>query len=507
MPTLRRLGSHRGRRLRPGNWPVRWRLAAASAALTLLILLTFGAVIGKVASSRIRDDFNNEVRGAAQTLAAETRIAYTPLGTVYDSPSLDDFVRPDGASARVYDLSGNLIKHSSDADELGPPVALGLSTTNGDRVATAAVRNESGTTTGVVQYGRSLEHVNSTIDRLWLFIAAGILGGTLLASLAGLAIAGRAMRPVSSLTATAREIAETGDPSRHMPVPKIDDEVGELALTLEQMLRSLDAARAESEEAMKKQREFVADASHELRTPLTSILANLELLQASLREPGRDDEHAMIDSALRSSQRMTRLVSDLLLLARADAGKRGAHRRCDLAEIAGEAAAEAAPLLGDRELRVENDRALWLEGNPDELHRMVLNLLDNAARHTPPTSTVDMRLRAEAGEVVLEVSDDGPGIAPELRDEIFDRFVRGGGPADTARGHGSGLGLAIVSAVVASHGGTAVAGGSEAGGALFRVKVPLNGGSGGWRREGGPHPQLAEEEGLPPGDRTRPAAR
>ena len=146
-------------------------------------------------------------------------------------------------------------------------------------MATAAVHNpESGVTTATSRR-RSLAHVDSTVNRLWLFIAAGIFGGTLLASLAGLAIAGRAMRPVSSLTASAREIAETGDPSRHMPEPKIDDEVGELARTLEQMLRSLDAARAEREAAMKKQREFVADASHELRTPLTSILANLELLR------------------------------------------------------------------------------------------------------------------------------------------------------------------------------------------------------------------------------------
>jgi signal transduction histidine kinase len=327
-------------------------------------------------------------------------------------------------------------------------------------------------TTGYVQYGRSLAHVDSTVNRLWLFIAAGIFGGTLLASLAGLAIAGRAMRPVSSLTASAREIAETGDPSRHMPEPKIDDEVGELARTLEQMLRSLDAARAEREAAMKKQREFVADASHELRTPLTSILANLELLQASLNEPGQDDEQAMIDSALRSSQRMTRLVGDLLLLARADAGKVGAHRRCDLAEVAGDAAVEAAPLMGDRELAVENERALWLQGNPDELHRMILNLLDNAARHTPPTSTVELRLRAEDGAAIVEVDDDGPGIATELRTQIFDRFVRGGGPADTATGPGSGLGLAIVQAVAASHGGTAEVEESARGGALFRVRIP-----------------------------------
>jgi two-component system OmpR family sensor kinase len=465
---------HRGRRLRPRNWPVRWRLAAASAGLTLIILLAFGAVIGKVATNRIRDDFNREVRGAAQTLAAEIRIGYTPVGTVFQSPSLDDFVRPDQATARVYDLSGHLIEHSSESDSLGP-VKLGLSTFQDDRVATAEVRNESGSATGFVQYGRSLAHVDSTVNRLWLFIALGVFGGTLLASLAGVAIAGRAMRPISMLTASAREIAETGDPSRHMPEPKIEDEVGELARTLGQMLRSLDAARAEREAAMKKQREFVADASHELRTPLTSILANLELLQASLVDPGQDDEHAMIDSALRSSQRMTRLVTDLLLLARADAGKAGAHSRCDLAEVAGNAALEAAPLLGDRELHVENDRELWLDGNPDELHRMILNLLDNAARHTPPGSTVGLRLRADGSNAVVEVFDDGPGIAPELRDQIFDRFVHGDGPADTATGPGSGLGLAIVSAVATSHGGTAEADEAAGGGALFRVRIPLQG--------------------------------
>jgi two-component system OmpR family sensor kinase len=170
---------------------------------------------------------------------------------------------------------------------------------------------------------------------------------------------------------------------------------------------------------------------------------------------------------------MGRLVADLLLLARADAGKRGAHRRCDLAEVAGNASLEAAPLMGGRELLVDNDRPLWIQGNPDELHRMVLNLLDNAARHTPPDSTVELRLRMEDGDAVLEVEDDGPGVPPELRDHIFDRFVRGEGPADVATGPGSGLGLAIVSAVAISHGGSAKAGESRAGGALFTVRLPL----------------------------------
>jgi signal transduction histidine kinase len=451
---------------------VRWRLAAVSAGLTLAILLVFGAVIGQVATSRIRDDFNREVSGAAKSLAAEIRIVSTPIGTIYRGPRLDDFVRPDGASARVFDINGNLIKASKGASALGQPTA-GLSDYGGMRVATAWVTGDTGVASGYVQYGRSLAHVDSTVDRLWLFIAAGILAGTLFASLAGVAIAARAMRPISSLTASARQIAATGDPSSHMPDPKVEDEVGELARTLEQMLRSLDAARTEREEAMRKQREFVADASHELRTPLTSVLANLELLQASLQEPRHEDDRAMIDSALRSSRRMSRLVADLLLLARADVGRVGRHGPCDLAEVAGNAAAEVSPVLGDRELAIENEKALPVHGNADELHRLVLNLLDNAARYTPPGTRIELRLRQEEEEAVLEVADDGPGIRPELRAQIFDRFVRGEGPADTAVGPGSGLGLAIVHAVAASHGGTVEVGESAQGGALFRVRLPL----------------------------------
>ncbi|HEX7245198.1 MAG TPA: HAMP domain-containing sensor histidine kinase [Solirubrobacterales bacterium] len=464
-----------GRLLRkPTRWPVRWRLAAASAGLTLVILLAFGAVIGQMTTSRVRDDFNREVTGASQTLAREFRIVYTPLGRISfkQGPKLDDFVRPDDASARVFDLNGNLVEESKGAVNMGP-LSPGLTTHDGMRIYTAQILNGT-LVTGYVQYGRSVDHVDSTVDRLWLFIFAGIVGGTLLASLAGLTIAARAMRPISALTATAREVADTGDPSPHMPDPQVDDEVGELARTLEQMLRSLDAARREREATMKKQREFVADASHELRTPLTSVLANLELLEASLREPRDEEERAMVDSALRSSRRMSRLVADLLLLARADAGRIGRHTPCDLAEVAGNAAVEIAPTLAEHELTVENDAPLAIQGNPDELHRMILNLLDNAAQHTPPGTAIELRLRRQEGDAVVEVADDGPGIPPSMREQIFGRFVRGDGPADRAIGAGSGLGLAIVAAVVTSHDGRVEAVESENGGALFRVCLPLS---------------------------------
>jgi two-component system, OmpR family, sensor kinase len=462
------------RLVRPRSWPVRWRLALVSSLLTLAILLLFGGLVGKIGTERIRDDFNNEVSSAAQILAGEFRIVYPAFGDpqAQRGPSLDAFVLPDDASARIYDVNDNLVEESTGSGPLGPPQP-GLIDFRNMRVATAVISSEAGAVTGYVQYGRSLDHVEATIDRVWLLIAAGILGGTLLAVFAGVAVAGRAMRPIASLTATAREIATTRDPSQRMPEPKADDEVGELARTLEEMLRALDAARTEREGVMQKQREFVADASHELRTPLTSVLANLELLQASLGGGDQAEDREIVDSALRSSKRMGRLVSDLLLLARADAGRLEAHRRVDLAEIAGDAAAEAAPLMGDRRLVVENEKPLRVEGSRDELHRMVLNLLDNAIRHTPPRSCVELTLREQDGDAVVEVADDGPGIPESMRSQVFDRFVRGEGPGDRSRGTGTGLGLAIVGAVAESHGGSVEAAGSSSGGALFVARIPL----------------------------------
>jgi two-component system OmpR family sensor kinase len=459
---------------RPRNWPVRWRLAAVSAGLTLAILLLFGAIIGNLAAQRVRDDFNREMKGAVSSLASQVQIVDTITNTlIVREPDLGDFVSPNDASVRIYDSRGEQLDASPNAAPLGPPKP-GVDDVGEMRVVTAVLRSrQTGRIAGYVQYGRNEQHVDSTIDRLWLFIAAGVLGATLLASFAGVAIARRAMRPISALTVTARTIATTGDPSSHMPQPRADDEVGELAKTLEEMLRSLDAARAEREAALKRQREFVADASHELRTPLTSILANLELLQVSLQQANQEDERAIVDSALRSSSRMSRLVGDLLLLARADAGRIGARTRCDLVEIGRNAAAEVAPTIGERELRIDSAQSLPVDGNPDELHRMVLNLLDNAVRHTPAGSRIELRLKAESNEAVVEIADDGPGVPMELREQIFERFVRGEGPADTAVGGGSGLGLAIVEAVATSHGGSAEVVDSDLGGALFRIRLPL----------------------------------
>jgi signal transduction histidine kinase len=272
-----------------------------------------------------------------------------------------------------------------------------------------------------------------------------VLGGTFLALLAGLATAQRAMRPVAELSDAAREIERTRDPSRRIPHPEAEDEVAELARTLEGMLAALDGARNHTEAALARQREFVADASHELRTPLTSVLANLELLAEELEGEQAETAHA----ALRSTRRMRRLVGDLLLLARADADRVQPQRATDLADVVTEAAAELGPVAEDHELSIDPEPAV-VAGVRDDLHRLALNLIENAVRHTPPGTRIWASTSTDNGDAKLVVQDDGPGIPAELHDHLFERFIRGGRDG----GRGSGLGLAIVRAVAESHGGT-----------------------------------------------------
>jgi signal transduction histidine kinase len=445
---------------------VRWRLAAVSAALTLVILLGFAAIVGRLTSDRLEDDFRDDLRGTASQLAFEFRVRGLNIDEVQLRSAMSD-----ESVLRVVDESGEVVRRTPNAPDLGPPSSE-IETVGPYEVVTVPIATSSlQPRTFFVQYARDHADLQKTIDRLWLFLGAGVLVGAGLAYLAGLAVASRAMRPISSLTAAAREIASTRDPSRRIPSPDTDDEVAELASTLDDMLRALDEARSETQQAMQRQREFVADASHELRTPLTSILANLELLQTSLEETDRED-HAAIASALRSSKRMRRLVADLLLLARADAGRVSARQDCDLAEIAAGALAEVRPVAGEHELALRSNGPVTVEGNPDELHRMVLNLLDNAVQHTPDGTAIEVGVERESGRAVLEVSDDGPGIPAGMERQVFGRFVRGVGPADRAGGDGTGLGLAIVEAVATSHGGEAVVGASPQGGARFTVRLP-----------------------------------
>jgi two-component system OmpR family sensor kinase len=453
--------------------PIRWRLAGASALLTFVILLVFAVVIGQLTASRVRSDFGNETKAAVAELSDRLSITVRGQSTLIQ-PDLNLFASPNHAVIRiVHEYNGALIGGTKNAPYLGPPVR-GTVFIHGYRVEERGVVLQGPNPFNPdqpqelrvwVQYARKISDLEATVRRIRLFLALGVFGGTLLALVAGLMLARRAMKPIADLTVTAREIARTGDPGRRVPRPAADDEVAELAATLDDMLRALEHSRQEMEAMLARQREFVADASHELRTPLTSVLANLELLADVL--DGETGDAAR--SALRSSQRMRRLVADLLLLARADARRETPHAPTDLAKVLVEAAGELGAVGADHELSVQADDEAMVDGARDELHRLALNLMENAIRHTPPGTHVRAAVEARDGEVVLTVEDDGPGVPPELRERIFERFVRGEGD----RGGSFGLGLSIVRAVADSHGGSVtLEQPADRHGARFVVRLP-----------------------------------
>jgi two-component system, OmpR family, sensor kinase len=453
---------------------IRWRLALISAGLTLVILCVFAIAVGEATTSRIRSDFRNQLAAASDDLKSRLRVEVNvERGRVTRiSPNLDAYAGAEHAVIRILnDNNGSILGATKDAPNLGRTISFVDRTEfiQGYRVETRHTLLHSAdpqvAVPVVIQYARKVSDLESTVNRVRFFLVFGVLGGTLLALIGGLWLAGRAMRPIAALTQTARRIAETRDPDIRVPKPRSDDEVAELARTLDEMLHALAGAREETEAALVRQRQFVADASHELRTPLTSILANLELLAEVL--DGEQGETAR--SALRSSHRMRRRVADLLLLARADTRRQVPHEPTDLGKVVIEAAAELGPVADGHELDVRAEPAV-VTGSPDELHRLALNLMENAIKHTPPGTHVHAAVERANGHVVLTVADDGPGIPPELRDRVFERFARGDGD----RGGSFGLGLSIVRAVAESHKGTVALAPADggAGGARFVVTLP-----------------------------------
>ncbi len=462
--------------------PIRWRLAGGSAVLTFVILAGFALVVDVLTDRQVNDQFVNQMNTATEELQVGMRPTPTHNPRLLNCAShihLFDFASADGAQIRVFDDNGEVLCTQiasltvAQAQRLSPqltmPTARGTYVQDGYSVEARYI-TWSPIGEGWMIYARPLSSVDHTLGRVRVFLLLGVLGGTLLALLAGLANAQRAMRPIAQLSDAAREIERTRDPSRHVPHPEAEDEIAELARTLEGMLAALDSARAETESALTRQREFVADASHELRTPLTSVFANLELLAEELS----GDQAESARAALRSTRRMRALVGDLLLLARADAGHTQPDRPTDLSEVLIEAAAELGAVADDHELTLE-PLPVIVAGRRDDLHRMILNLLENAIRHTPAGTHILARTELIDGRATLVVQDDGPGIPPELQRRVFERFVRGGGEG----GRGTGLGLAIVAAVAESHDATVelgpavgVGGGSSgaAGGTRFVIR-------------------------------------
>jgi two-component system OmpR family sensor kinase len=323
----------------------------------------------------------------------------------------------------------------------------------------------------------SLGDVDSTLTRLEVADAlAGAVAVVLLAGL-GVPLVRASLAPLARIEATAAAIAG-GDLSRRIDHPATNTEVGRLAEALDVMLASIETAylaRADGEgralRSQERMRRFTADASHELRTPLTSVrgLAEYAMQQGTAASP---EELLRLMSLIgREADRMSRLVADLLLLARFDAGRPLDRRPMDLASLATEAVQRARIKDPGRPITLQATEPVIIDGDEERLAQVIDNLLGNAVQHTPRGSPVTVTVTGGASGAELTVADHGPGMTAEQASHVFERFYRTDGARTHDRG-GAGLGLAIAVSLAAAHGGEITVDTSPGHGAAFHLRLP-----------------------------------
>ncbi len=382
-----------------------------------------------------------------------------------------------GVYAELRDHAGRAVQQLSsaaDADTpalpatlaVGHPVTVDASSGSGQwRILAVPSDRASGYTTVVAapmgDISRSLRQ---------LVIIEAIAGAALLAALTGGAwlILRRGLRPLEHMATQARSLT-AGDLSHRVDAGDGRGEVGQLGLALNTMLANLESAFAARDETEQTLRQFLADAAHELRTPLTSIRGFAELSRLG-GESTTLDQATLLRRIEDESTRMSRLVDDLLLLARLDRTAPAERTDVDLATIAADACTDLKASDPQRPVSLDAPEPVVIHGVPDHLRQAVLNLTANAGRHTPPGTPVEVRVRRSGEQAELVVRDHGPGLSAEALAHVFDRFWQ----ADPARvGAGSGLGLSIVAGIAAEHGGQVDAANAPGGGAVFTVRLPL----------------------------------
>lgn len=321
----------------------------------------------------------------------------------------------------------------------------------------------NGSTVNIVQVAMSLENVNAARSGFLLIFLILAPVALAVSALGGWFLARRALAPVDAIVEAARRI-EAEDLSKRVPALPADDELGRLAAVLNDMLARL-------EHSFGAVRRFSADAAHELRTPLTILKGEIEVALSS--SPAPDEIRQTLASCLEEVNRLNSVVEDLLLMARMEGNALSAGpSRVNLAEVLHDAApalSELAARAGNR-CTIAPAPPLWVEGYDSLLFRLVFNLAENAIKYTPSGGRIEVTLKQQDGSAVLQVEDNGPGIAPEAQEHIFDRFYRG----DPSReGSGTGLGLALVRAIIQLHQGQIHLSSELGKGSCFRVTLPL----------------------------------
>lgn len=486
-------------RFRRPHATTRIRLTAWYATLFVLVLLALGISVEALARNRLSADVDNRLTSTAQDigLVIQDRLATWPFPTPVRFedivPNLGSFASR-GLLVQITDPTGKVVRGSEyapgaplvpeDAKPTGEPKFIST-VWNGDPMRAVhfpiTVTDRAGQHwyIGAVIVGERLNTMQETLSSLRQVLLVTSSLGLLLALAGGWVLAGRALRPVDRVTAAAARIAAGDGTSAsleaRLPVPPTDDELSRLSATFNAMLDRLQAS-------FRAQERFVADASHELRTPLTAIRGNVDVLSRQARSQLRALSNADLTPALEDirteSDRMKRLLDDLLTLARTDgrsdelmtAVNRGGLVRLD--SVAARAIRSAEGLAQGQRLELEAPRPVEVTGDTDSLQQLLMILLDNAIRHTPSGGNIRVAVAATSdGTARIAVRDDGEGIAAEHLPHIFERFYR----ADGARGRssgGTGLGLSIARAICRAHGGDISVKSAPGASTTFVVSLP-----------------------------------
>ena len=455
---------------------IRLRLTLLYTAILALTLIAFSTALFLIQSQVTYDELTNNLARQAQGFASQGRRLPPPPGSSSGLTPLP------GRWAQLRGPDGAVIGQSADlADTTLPLSDAGLhAVQNGAPWVEAAqvqdepllvyslpVRSQSRVSQIVQVAGPTTEREQS-LNTLRLILFSGSLLTTLAAFAIGWFLAGISLHPIHQITQTAQAIGAEQDFGRRVEHTGPNDEIGQLAVTFNGMLTELEAAYRRVEQALQAQRRFVADASHELRTPLTTIRGNIELLRHDPPLQVREQADVLAD-ARDETERLIRLVNQLLMLARADAGRPVRREPLAIKPLLEDVCRQAQLLAPQRAIECVADRETTALGDRDAFQQVLLILLDNALVHTPEGARISVTTSTADQFVMIHIRDTGPGIAPELLEHIFERFYRG----DVSRsGGGMGLGLSIAEELVRAQGGTLKVESEVGQGSVFTIRLP-----------------------------------
>lgn len=489
------------RRLPSRFHSLRWRLTGLYILLLSVLLLLLGLaqyfaareVLFRSNADLLTSEYTAVSLAFRRQAAARPASSVTPLRALLLSQQFAAELRSRRTSAAIFGPDGGLLAAAAASltpDTLPPtlrtqdyldairrkPQPYYVTPASDGSVPYLVVLNpikNGARTIGLAQLAIPTDDIDTTLRLDREVAIVGSLTVLALAVLLSPLIVGRALIPLQQMAGGAAALAK-GDYKQRVPVPRSNDEIGGLALAFNRMAAGIEQAfeiRRQSEDRM---RQFVADASHELRTPLTSIAGYIDVLG---RRQSVDMD--LLQTSLRAMQqesgRMTRLVNDLLTLARFESGSASQRRRMPLDSWLNETLDE----VNLKERGVAESRSfepgLFVEADPDGLKQVIVNLAQNALKYAPGAAQ-HWTAAAGDGSVVIRLEDEGPGIPREDLPHIFERFYRGARARERSTG-GSGLGLAIARSIVESHGGRIEAGSAPGGGASFTIRLPLQSGS------------------------------